>query len=197
MAFRKTIVYSIAGRQVKLTVANLFSGLVFLVMGLWILAAARGNQLMAYSSFQVSINIYLTGLIRSISRITSLIPEPVWAGVFLLLLFFIVNKAVVQIINLVKKQMTSKEKLILTIVSEVLITVIVVAVIYKRPTGPKPATAGVQTARVIPTNAPMQAQAASMDDHHGAAKPAETTVFDSLLGKTAPDFTLESYDGKK
>ena len=103
MAFRKTIVYSIAGRQVKLTVANLFSGLVFLVMGLWILAAARGNQLMAYSSFQVSINIYLTGLIRSISRITSLIPEPVWAGVFLLLLFFIVNKAVVQIINLVKK----------------------------------------------------------------------------------------------
>lgn len=93
--------------------------------------------------------------------------------------------------------MTSKEKLILTIVSEVLITVIVVAAIYKRPTEPKPATAGVQTARVIPTNAPMQAQAASMDDHHGAPQPAETTVFDSLLGKPAPDFTLESYDGKK
>lgn len=103
MAFRRTISYSIAGRQIRLTVANLFSGLVFLVMGIWILAAARGNQLMAYSSFQVSINIYLTGLIRSISRITGLVPEPIWAGVFLLLLFFIVNRAVRQIINLVKK----------------------------------------------------------------------------------------------
>lgn len=92
--------------------------------------------------------------------------------------------------------MTSKEKLILTIVSEVLITVIVVAVIYKRPTEPK-SVAGVQTARVVPTNAPMTAQAASMDDHHGKPQPAETTVFDSLLGKPAPDFTLESYDGKK
>lgn len=103
MAFRRTISYSVAGRQIRLTVANLFSGLVFLGMGIWILAAAGGNQLMSHSSFQISINIYLTGLIRSISRVTGLVPEPIWAGVFLLLLFFIVNKAVMQIINLVKK----------------------------------------------------------------------------------------------
>lgn len=92
--------------------------------------------------------------------------------------------------------MTSKEKMILTIVSEVLVTVIVVAAIYKRPTEPEP-VAGVQTARLVPTNAPMQAEAASMDGHHGKPQPAETTVFDGLLGKTAPDFALESYDGKK
>lgn len=93
--------------------------------------------------------------------------------------------------------MTSKEKLILTIVSEVLITVIVVAAIYRRPTEPKSVAGVQQTARAVPTNAPMTAQAASMDDHHGAPQPAETTVFDGLLGKPAPDFSLESYDGKK
>lgn len=37
----------------------------------------------------------------------------------------------------------------------------------------------------------------SMASHHGGAKPADATVFNSLLNKPAPDFTLESYDGKK
>lgn len=36
----------------------------------------------------------------------------------------------------------------------------------------------------------------SMADHH-KPKPADSTTFDNLLGKPAPDFTLESYDGKK
>ncbi len=37
----------------------------------------------------------------------------------------------------------------------------------------------------------------SMTSMHGGAKPADETDFNSLLGKPAPDFTLESYDGKK
>ena len=37
----------------------------------------------------------------------------------------------------------------------------------------------------------------SMASHHGAAKPADATVFNNLLGQPAPDFTLETYDGKK
>lgn len=36
----------------------------------------------------------------------------------------------------------------------------------------------------------------SMSDHH-KPKPADSAAFDNLLGKPAPDFTLESYDGKK
>jgi len=45
-----------------------------------------------------------------------------------------------------------------------------------------------------------QAIQGSQDDmasHHGGATPADETAFNSLLGKPAPDFTLESYDGKK
>lgn len=41
------------------------------------------------------------------------------------------------------------------------------------------------------------AQAGSMASHHGGGTPPDDTVFNSLVGKVAPDFTLESYDGKK
>lgn len=36
----------------------------------------------------------------------------------------------------------------------------------------------------------------SMADHH-KPKPVDSKIFDNLVGKPAPDFTLESYDSKK
>ena len=42
-----------------------------------------------------------------------------------------------------------------------------------------------------------QTQTDSMAGHHGGGTPADATIFNDLVGKTAPDFTLESYDGKK
>lgn len=50
--------------------------------------------------------------------------------------------------------------------------------------------------QVAPSSQPQAPQADSMDDHH-KPKPADSATFDNLLGKKAPDFTLESYDGKK
>ncbi len=41
------------------------------------------------------------------------------------------------------------------------------------------------------------AQVDSMASHHGGGTPVEATTFNDLVGKSAPDFTLESYDGKK
>lgn len=35
------------------------------------------------------------------------------------------------------------------------------------------------------------------DSMHGGGVPVDATIFNSLVGKSAPDFTLESYDGKK
>lgn len=40
-------------------------------------------------------------------------------------------------------------------------------------------------------------QTNSMADHHGGGASVDATVFNSLVGKVAPDFTLESYDGKR
>ncbi len=39
-------------------------------------------------------------------------------------------------------------------------------------------------------------QTQSGDSMHGVSQPTDSTVFDSLVGKKAPDFNLISYDGK-
>ena len=44
---------------------------------------------------------------------------------------------------------------------------------------------------------PQTAQVDSMAGHHGGGVSADATLFNDLVGKTAPDFTLESYDGKR
>ena len=36
-----------------------------------------------------------------------------------------------------------------------------------------------------------------MDDHHKPPPPADDTIFKALLGKPAPDFSLEAFDGRK
>lgn len=46
------------------------------------------------------------------------------------------------------------------------------------------------------TDKPEAPQAGSMDDHH-KPQPSNSSIFDGLVGQAAPDFTLESYDGKK
>ncbi len=102
-AFRKTLTYSVLGKKIQVTFANFFSGIIFLAIGLLILFLSKTNQLTMRSGYQVEINIFLTRLIQTIGKYTQILPEPIWAGIFLLLLFFIVNKAVMQIINLVKK----------------------------------------------------------------------------------------------
>lgn len=47
----------------------------------------------------------------------------------------------------------------------------------------------------IGTNQGIQ-QAQSGDPMHGGVQPTDSTLFDSLVGKKAPDFNLISYDGK-
>ncbi len=48
-----------------------------------------------------------------------------------------------------------------------------------------------------PVQATAEGQADSMADHHAAPKPADAEIFNGLVGKSAPDFILETYDGKK
>lgn len=40
-------------------------------------------------------------------------------------------------------------------------------------------------------------QGDSMTGHHGGSTTADSTIFNGLVGKPAPDFTLETYDGNK
>lgn len=95
--------------------------------------------------------------------------------------------------------MTTREKMIIAITTEILVTVVIVAAIFKggsRGVASQPVTSQTATPTRVIQNSAMSAQQSSMDDHHGGAKPAEATLFNSLLNKPAPDFTLTSYDGK-
>lgn len=53
-----------------------------------------------------------------------------------------------------------------------------------------------QPTKVGSDTKPSAPQVDSMDDHH-KPQPSNSTAFDNLMGKEAPDFTLEDYDGKK
>lgn len=92
-AFRSTISYKLFGRKVILTYANLFSGLMFLVMGGIITNLARLGQIQTHSDYQVMVNIYVTKLIQSVETVTKLIPEPIWALIFVLLFLGIIITA--------------------------------------------------------------------------------------------------------
>ncbi len=94
--------------------------------------------------------------------------------------------------------MTSKEKVIIAVTTEVLVTVIVVALVFRgtEKTGEVASVSQSTPVRQI-TNSPMQATVSSGDGMHGAPRPADQTAFNGLLNNPAPDFTLESYDGEK
>ncbi len=96
--------------------------------------------------------------------------------------------------------MTSKEKMIIAVTTEVLVTIIIVAAMFKNSPGKEKQNV---TRTTIPTpvrviqNSGMQAQASTGDGMHGTPKPADASIFNGLLNKPAPDFSLTSFDGTK
>ena len=68
MDSNKSFSYSIGGRKIRLSIADLASGAVFLLMGAFILYLAQTNQLaMGGGEFQTKINIYLNQLVQTIT----------------------------------------------------------------------------------------------------------------------------------
>lgn len=102
-AFRKIVTYSLFGKKMRLTISSLFSGVMFLLLGIIILFLAQTNQLTSHSSYQLTINIYLTKMISFISGFTKIIPETVWAIFFVGIFLFILKLAVSQMLLIIKK----------------------------------------------------------------------------------------------
>lgn len=91
--FRKTVSYSIFAKKIRLTLSNLFSGTMFLILGIIIVYLSLTDNLITHASYQLDINIYLTKFIRLIGNYTKLIPEPLWALIFFLLFLLITFKS--------------------------------------------------------------------------------------------------------
>src|SRR3989338_11418179 len=87
---KKTISYGIFGKKIRLTLSNLFSGDMFLILGIVIAYLAFTNNLITNTSYQININIYLTRFIQLISNYTKIIPEPAWAIIFFIIFLFII-----------------------------------------------------------------------------------------------------------
>ena len=107
--FRKTVSYSVLGKKIRLTLSNLFSGLMFLMLGAIIFYLASTNNLITHASYQLSINIYLTKFIKLIGSYTKIIPEPVWAIIFFLIFLVITFKSLKELLKVRKNQSGTKE----------------------------------------------------------------------------------------
>lgn len=101
--FRKTITYPFLGRKIRLIFSYLLSGVMFLLLGIVILYLSLTNQLTSHSSYQVTLNIYLTKLTRLIENFTKVIPETVWAIFFVAIFLLILKLAVSQLLYILKR----------------------------------------------------------------------------------------------
>lgn len=91
MAFRKTISYSIFGKTISITIAEIISGITFLAMGAIILYLSLQDKLFAHSQYQTTINIYLQKLLEAINSFTQAIPQYVWAGLIFIIFLLIIK----------------------------------------------------------------------------------------------------------
>lgn len=106
--FRKTISYSILSQRISTTLSSLFSGVMFLALGIIILFLAETDQLISHSSYQLTMNIYLAKLTKSISTVTGVIPDSIWGFFFVGLFLVITWFAIRQVGSLLEKNKISK-----------------------------------------------------------------------------------------
>ena len=107
-AFKKQISYSLIGKRISITLADIISGITFLLMGIIILYLAKTKQLaMGGGSYQTTINIYMSNLTNSISQFLSWVPAAVWIIIIVAILVLIIK----MVLNRMKQQeLTDKPK---------------------------------------------------------------------------------------
>jgi cytochrome c biogenesis protein CcdA len=79
----KIVGMKIAGFSWRITVSELMSGLIFLLMGSYITYLAFKNSLYTHSDYQLEMNIWNAKFMGSINGFVTLIPEYVWALLFI------------------------------------------------------------------------------------------------------------------
>lgn len=76
---KKTVAMRIGSFSWQITVSELISGLIFLLMGGYITYLAFTNSLFTHSSYQLEMNLWNARFLGSINGFVSLIPEYIWA----------------------------------------------------------------------------------------------------------------------
>lgn len=98
-SLHKPLSANLFGYAYRSTISELTAGTVFLAMGVYIIYLALTNKLFMQSGYQLDINIFVANLVHRIHGFTQVIPETVWAGLVILVLFFITKYAIKQYKN--------------------------------------------------------------------------------------------------
>lgn len=80
---KKTVGMKIGNFSWRITVSELVSGLIFLLMGGYITYLAFVNKLFTHSDYQLEMNLYNARFLKSINGVVSIVPEYVWALAFI------------------------------------------------------------------------------------------------------------------
>lgn len=96
-AVNRSLSYRIIGKTVTLTLAQLISGTLFMLMGGSTLYLAFTNRLSMSSGFQTDINIALTRLLQEADRFIGFIPQSVWGLALILVIALLVKKFITQL----------------------------------------------------------------------------------------------------
>lgn len=80
---KKTVAMRIGGFSWRITVSELISGLIFLLMGSYITYLAFSNKLFTHSSYQLEMNLWNAKFLGAINGFVTLIPEYIWALLFI------------------------------------------------------------------------------------------------------------------
>lgn len=93
MRIRRPISYALGSIKISLTISEAISGGMFIVMGIVTMILAFTNKLTVHTALQTNINIYLTKLLNAIRSVIGMMPEYIWAIIFMLILTGIIFKA--------------------------------------------------------------------------------------------------------
>jgi cytochrome c biogenesis protein CcdA len=80
---KKTVAMRIGGFSWRITVSELISGLIFLLMGGYITYLAFSDKLFTHSSYQLEMNLWNAKFLGAINGFVTLIPEYIWALLFI------------------------------------------------------------------------------------------------------------------
>jgi cytochrome c biogenesis protein CcdA len=102
---KKTIAMKIGNFSWQISVSELISGLIFLLMGSYITFLAFSNRLFTHSSYQLDMNIWNAKFLSAINGFVSLVPEYIWALLFVGVIAYISYV----FINQLKKQKNEQQ----------------------------------------------------------------------------------------
>ncbi len=96
LVLRTPMTFKLFRLTITSTLSNVVSGSMYFFIGILILYLTITNQLTMQNTYQLSVTIYIARLTQFIGTYTGIIPEPVWAGIFVLIIGAIIIEALKQ-----------------------------------------------------------------------------------------------------